>query len=83
MLLITVSPDCPSYVHERWPMYRHCKTRNPSMKKLLNTKKMLVPVANFIQATGRFEQGGGGRRAGEQEQTQEGRTRNGDEGAGG
>ena len=59
--------DCPSYVHERWTLYRHCKTSDLNLKKLLNMKKLLVPVANFIQATGRFEQGAG-------ERTMEGQT---------
>ena len=63
--------DCPLYAHERWTLYRHCKTRNPSLKKLLNAKKLLVPVANFIQATGHFEQGGEEQRMEEQRQTQE------------
>jgi ribonuclease HI len=59
--------DCPSYAHERWAMLRHCKKRNPSLKNLLNEKRMLIPVANFIQATGRFGQGEG---QGQEEQEQ-------------
>lgn len=52
-----------------------------SLKKLLNAKKLLVPVANFIQATGRFEHGGNQRA--EQHQTQERRSRVGNEREGG
>ncbi|KAF8262948.1 hypothetical protein EI94DRAFT_1599918, partial [Lactarius quietus] len=50
--------DCPLYAHERWALYRHCKKRNPSLKTLLNEKMMMVPIANYIQATGQFEIGG-------------------------
>jgi hypothetical protein len=42
---------------------------HPSLKDQLSTKKMLVPIANYIQATGRFEQGGGGNQR-QEEQTQ-------------
>ena len=50
--------DCPVYAHKRWTLHRQSKTRNLSLKKLLNAKKLLVPIANFIQATGQFEHGG-------------------------
>lgn len=50
--------DCPAYAHKRWTLQRHSKTRNPSLKKLLNERKLIVPVANYIQATGQFKQEG-------------------------
>ena len=49
--------DCPAYRHERWALLQHCKTQEPKMKDILNNGDMAVPLANFIQATGRFEQG--------------------------
>ena len=75
--------DCPLYAHERWTLYRHCKTRNPSLKQLLNAKKLLVPVANFRQATGHFKQGAEERRTEEQRQTQEREAEGGEERGGG
>lgn len=72
--------DCPSYAHERWALYRYSKMWNPSLKTLLNEKKLIVPVANFIQATGKFEQGGVNRGQAEQDQTQEGKTQDGENG---
>ena len=66
--------DCPSYAHERWPLYRLSKTRNPSLRKLLSVKKLLVPVANFIQATGHFKRGGREKGQEERDETQEGQT---------
>jgi hypothetical protein len=60
--------DCPSYAHKRWPLYRHCKKNNPSLKDLLNVKKMMVPIANYVQATSQFEQGGAKQRQEEQGQ---------------
>lgn len=48
--------DCPAYAHERWTLHQKSKTRNPSLNRLLNDKKLAGPVANFVQATGRFEQ---------------------------
>ena len=77
--------DCPMYTHERWTLLNHCKTRNPSLKHLLNAKKLVIPIANFIQATGRFEQGAEKRGTEAQSQAQERRNagrRGGEEGAG-
>ena len=48
--------DCPAYKHERWALYKHCKAREPKMKDLLNCADMVIPLANYIQATGRFDQ---------------------------
>ena len=49
--------ECPAYAHERWALLRNCKSKQPTMKDLLSEAKMMVPVANYIQATGRFEEG--------------------------
>ncbi len=48
--------DCPAYAHERWALLKHCKTKDPKMKDILNNSKIAVPLANYIQATGRFDQ---------------------------
>ena len=47
--------DCPSYSHERWAMLKQCSKREPKMKDVLNCAEMVLPIANYIQATGRFE----------------------------
>ena len=57
--------DCPAYGHERWALLQQCKTREPKMKDILNSAEMAVPLANFIQATGRFDQGETQRQQGE------------------
>ena len=49
--------DCPAYGHEHWSLLQHCKIREPKTKDVLNNEDMVVPLANFIQASGRFEQG--------------------------
>ena len=48
--------DCPAYKHERWTLFNRCKAREPKMKDILNDADMAIPLANYIQATGRFEQ---------------------------
>ena len=48
--------DCLAYKHERWALYKHCKVRDPKMKDILNCVDMAIPLANYIQATGRFDQ---------------------------
>ena len=57
--------DCPTYAHERWSLFRSCKAKQPKMSDLLNEEEMMVPMANFIQATRRFEEGTGEQRRGE------------------
>ena len=46
---------CPKYVHERWPIHTLAGGRLPNLEKLLSSPKLLKPLANYIQATGRFE----------------------------
>ena len=41
-----------------------------NLRTLLSKKKMVVPVANYIQATGWFKEGGDGQRDEEQHQIQ-------------
>ena len=60
--------DYPAYRHERWALFNYCKVREPKMKDILNYADMAIPLANYIKATGRFNQeaiqgrtmGGGG-----------------------
>ena len=47
--------DCPTYKHERWKLYRQSKIREPSLKALLNKEELVIPLANYLRATGRFE----------------------------
>jgi hypothetical protein len=54
--------DCPKYMHKRWALYQSCKAKQPKLKDLLNEEAMMVPLANYIQVTGRFEEGTGDRR---------------------
>ena len=50
--------ECPVYAHERWALLRNCKTKQPTLQDILSKAKMMVPTSNYIQATGRFEEGG-------------------------
>ena len=62
--------DCPSYSYERWVLLKCTKKRELKMKDLLNCEDMVIPLANYIQATGRFDLEGAGeknRRRGEGE----------------
>ena len=47
--------QCPSYDHERWPILNLSGGRLPQLTKLLSSPKMLVPLANYMEATERFE----------------------------
>ena len=47
--------DCPAYKHERWMLFRQCKSREPTLKDLLNREETMILLAKFIKATGRFE----------------------------
>ena len=49
--------ECPSYAHERWALVKQCKKKSPKLEDILNDKDLIVPIANYIHATGRFEQG--------------------------
>ena len=46
---------CPPYKHERWALFRHSKSRHLTLKNLLNSKDLALPLVNYIQATERFE----------------------------
>ena len=47
---------CPNYAHERWPILKQARGRPPKITKLLSSAKLLIPLANYIEATGRFEE---------------------------
>ena len=47
--------QCPSHAHERWPILNQTRGRPPRITKLLSSSKLLVPLANYLEATGRFE----------------------------
>ena len=45
----------PSYTHERWPLLNGLKGSRPKLSRILASGKLLTPLANYIEATGRFE----------------------------
>ena len=45
---------CPKYAHKRWPLLRNVRGGTPKLSRLLSSPKLLVPLANFIESTGRF-----------------------------
>jgi len=47
--------QCPSYAHERWPILNKLGGNLPKLSKLLTNAKLLLPLANYIEASGRFE----------------------------
>jgi len=48
--------NCPNYAYKRWNLARLAvKKRNPlTIKSLLGDKDYVLPLATYIQATGRF-----------------------------
>jgi hypothetical protein len=48
---------CPSYMHERWALERQAKKlrRHLMMETLLGKPEMAHPLANYIDATHRFQ----------------------------
>ena len=52
--------DCPSYSYERWALLKKTNKREPKLKDILNCEDMVLPLANYIQATGRFDSEGTG-----------------------
>jgi ribonuclease HI len=51
--------QCPKYAHERWPILQRSGGRPPKLTRLLSTAKLLGPLANYIEATGRFDTSSG------------------------
>ena len=47
--------QCPKYVHKRWPLRNRFRGGIPKLSKLLTNPKLLVPIANFIEATQQFK----------------------------
>ena len=47
--------QCPSYAHERWPILNQSGGRPPKITNLLSNSKLLTPLANYLEATERFE----------------------------
>jgi ribonuclease HI len=46
---------CPSYAHERWALTRHYRFSDPTMEDILSNPETIVPLVNYIEATGRFK----------------------------
>jgi ribonuclease HI len=51
---------CPSYAHERWALARQAKknSKSLSLESLLGEPHLVIPLANFINATHRFSEHG-------------------------
>ena len=47
--------QCPSYTHERWRIISQRRERPPRLTELLSSTKLLIPLANYIEATERFK----------------------------
>jgi len=47
---------CPAYAHERWPIQQLYHEEVLRVGKLLSEPKKIIPIVNYIQATGRFEE---------------------------
>jgi ribonuclease HI len=47
--------QCLKYAHERWPILSRSNGRSSKFTKLLTNPKLLIPLANYIEATGRFD----------------------------
>ena len=45
--------------HKRWPFLNQVWGSAPKLKKLLTSQNLLISLANFIEATGRFNLEGG------------------------
>ncbi len=58
---------CPSYMHKRWTLIQHARKtcKALTLKILLGDPQFMLPLAAYIQATGRFMQ------QGEQTETQD------------
>jgi ribonuclease HI len=46
---------CPSYAHERWALMKHYRLSDPNMEDILSNPETIIPLVNFIEATGRFK----------------------------
>jgi hypothetical protein len=45
---------CLKYAHECWPILSRNHGNIPKLVKILSSIKMSIPLANYIEATGRF-----------------------------
>ena len=51
--------QCPKYAHKRWSLLRNAGSRHPKLTRILSSSKLVLPLANYIEATGRFEHDAG------------------------
>ena len=47
--------QCPKFEYECWPLLGLVKSRHPSLTRILACPKLLMPLANYIEAIGRFQ----------------------------
>ena len=46
---------CPKYAHERWALLQHLRDSAPKIEDVLSNTKVIIPLINHIEATGRLE----------------------------
>jgi ribonuclease HI len=46
---------CLKYAHKRWPIINQNRGSVPKLTKLLTSAKLLLPLATYMEATGRFQ----------------------------
>ena len=46
---------CPKYAHEHWPILNQNQGSTLKLKKILTSSKLLIPLANYLDAMGRFQ----------------------------
>jgi hypothetical protein len=46
---------CPKYAHEQWPIINQNGGSVPKLAKVLTSTNMILPLATFMENTGRFQ----------------------------
>jgi ribonuclease HI/endonuclease/exonuclease/phosphatase family metal-dependent hydrolase len=46
---------CPGYAHERWQLMRHFEASDPKFEDILSNPKAIIPLSDYLAATGRFK----------------------------
>ena len=45
---------CPKYAHECWVLLQHFRDNAPKLEDVLPSTKTVIPLINYIEATGRL-----------------------------
>ncbi|SRR6266851_4388350 len=46
---------CPKYAHERWALTRNVQASTPKLTDILSDPKIILPLVNYMEATGRLD----------------------------